>query len=376
MSNNKKVLIIGFSSIILLIIFFAAIRLCFDFYIKAGPHRKSTRDVNTTDYSYATGCRIGEPWVVDGQWSLTILGVREVDYSYLKENTRDNLYKEEHLAVEDYYPDGKNPDVIYIMDYAYTNLGYENEYSCLLISDEGFDITDTAGVKGYKINSVPGVYVPEAIPIGATCMAQACIGLDYDGPFRIVMHVKDKDRQYHTGQFIVDPKTPRAEYVYPEIPQDPKIPQESSESNALEMGETWVVDGQWEVTVTGVKQVELTSINNPYFNPNEYRNPAAVYSIEYTYKSTGFELGGYMQIGFAGQTMTGDEYTIVDNAGVLGYTYPVGFETPPLIKKGESADFAQSVGVENPGDFTVTLRKCDTNQEWHEQTFKIDVPEN
>lgn len=187
MSNNKKVLIIGFSSMILLIIFFAAIRLCFDFYIKAGPHRKSTRDVNTTDYSYATGCRIGEPWVVDGQWSLTILGVREVDYSYLKENTSDNLYKEEHLAVEDYYPDGKNPDVIYIMDYAYTN---------------------------------------------------------------------------------------------------------------------------------------------------------------------------------------------VDNAGVLGYTYPVGFETPPLIKKGESADYAQSVGVENPGDFTVTLKKRDTNQEWHEQTFKIDVPEN
>ena len=148
MSNqDKKNIIIVSIAMILMIIMFVAIKLFADYYLSR--NRKSTIGINTTDYSYAMGYRIGEPWVVDGQWSFTIIGVTEVDYNYLNEHTKSVQLGEEHISVEDYYPDGKNPDVIYIIDYAYTNLGYEYKGDDkLLISGWGFDITDTAGLKG------------------------------------------------------------------------------------------------------------------------------------------------------------------------------------------------------------------------------------
>ena len=398
---SKKDLLVVIIALLGTIIFFVSIKIGFGIYLKA-TERKSTRGINTTDYSYATGYRIGEPWVVDGMWSLTILGVTEVDYHYLQEHTKVNPLKDEHISVEDYYPNGKDPDVIYIIDYAYTNLGYEYKGDdTLYISGINFDITDTAGIKGYEINGVPGMYYSKATPIGATCMTRLCIGLDYDGPFRIVMHVFGSDGEYHTGQFIVDPKTPRAEYVFPEIPA--KIAEDnqykattgdaqasitdaltatstdsqSSASRPLEMGETWVVDGQWEVTVIGVTPVDVNSFDTigSIYDEAYERTPTALYEIEYTYKNIGYDLGGYLQIGFTNDSL--DEVTIIDNAGVLGYGYPKNtadkYSLP--IKVGESYTHTQTIGVENPGDFTVTIKKYDTNIIWHEQTFKIDVPE-
>ena len=50
---------------------------------------------------------IGETWTVDGQWSLTITGVTET--------TERNEYADE------------KPAAVYIVDYEYTNIGYEDE---------------------------------------------------------------------------------------------------------------------------------------------------------------------------------------------------------------------------------------------------------
>ena len=50
---------------------------------------------------------IGETWTVDGQWSLTVTGVTET--------AERNEYS------------GKNPAAVYIVDYEYTNIGYEDE---------------------------------------------------------------------------------------------------------------------------------------------------------------------------------------------------------------------------------------------------------
>lgn len=50
---------------------------------------------------------IGETWTVDGQWSLTIMEVTET-------------------AERNEYADEK-PAAVYIVDYEYTNIGYEDE---------------------------------------------------------------------------------------------------------------------------------------------------------------------------------------------------------------------------------------------------------
>ncbi len=62
---------------------------------------------------------IGETWTVDGQWSLTIMEVTET--------TERNEYSE------------KKPAALYIVDYEYTNIGYEDGIAKGIF----FDMEDT-----------------------------------------------------------------------------------------------------------------------------------------------------------------------------------------------------------------------------------------
>ena len=64
---------------------------------------------------------IGETWTVDGQWSLTVTGVTET-------------------AERNEYADEK-PAAVYIVDYEYTNIGYEDEDS--IAKGIFFDMEDT-----------------------------------------------------------------------------------------------------------------------------------------------------------------------------------------------------------------------------------------
>lgn len=64
---------------------------------------------------------IGETWTVDGQWSLTVTGVTET--------AERNEYSE------------KKPVAVYIVDYEYTNIGYEDEDG--IAKGIFFDMEDT-----------------------------------------------------------------------------------------------------------------------------------------------------------------------------------------------------------------------------------------
>ena len=105
---------------------------------------------------------IGETWTVDGQWSLTVTGVTET-------------------AERNEYADEK-PAAVYIVDYEYTNIGYEDEDDIAkgIFFDMEDTIIDSNGVMGY---SYPGDVArnPNEAPIGSTCKAQACIGVDNAG---------------------------------------------------------------------------------------------------------------------------------------------------------------------------------------------------
>lgn len=120
---------------------------------------KYTEGTNQEEY------KIGETWTVPGQWSLTINSVEE---------TADrNQYEE------------KQPGAVYIVTYTYENLGYEDDVmNGLFLGLESGNIVDSAGKMGYSYPGDVTLYAQET-PVGATCEAQACIGVDNAGSFKI-----------------------------------------------------------------------------------------------------------------------------------------------------------------------------------------------
>lgn len=126
--------------------------------------------------------KIGETWIVDGQWELTVNSVEE---------TQDrNEFSE------------KEPAAVYIINYSYTNTGYEDEDGImdgLYISMED-TIVDNAGVMGYSYPGNISQY-PQETPIGATCNAQACIGVDNAGDFKITVITYDGESNKQTATF-------------------------------------------------------------------------------------------------------------------------------------------------------------------------------
>lgn len=108
--------------------------------------------------------KIGETWIVEGQWKLTVDSVEEVQDR--------NEYSD------------KNPQAVYIINYTYENLGYKDDVMDGLYLSMEDSIIDNTGKMGY---SYPGdiTFFPQETPIGATCQAQACIGVDNPGGFKV-----------------------------------------------------------------------------------------------------------------------------------------------------------------------------------------------
>lgn len=137
----------------------------------------STSQAEKTEY------RIGETWTVDGLWTFTVESIEE---------TQDrNPYSE------------NNPGAVYIVTYSYTNLGYEEEYwdGLFLCFDQ---IVDSTGFMGYDY---PGdvTYYAQEIPIGATCRAQACIGVDNAGlPIKVSVVKYDANEVKHSATFTLE----------------------------------------------------------------------------------------------------------------------------------------------------------------------------
>lgn len=132
----------------------------------------------TTQDSYA----MGETWVVDGQWKLTVNSVEEV--------SERNEFSD------------KDPAAVYIVDYVYENLGYEEEgWDGLFLSiDDG--IVDAAGEMGY---SYPGEITnyPQETPVGAKCSAQVCIGVNNPGSFKIHFSTYDANSENQKAVFDI-----------------------------------------------------------------------------------------------------------------------------------------------------------------------------
>lgn len=153
-----------------------------------------TTDTGAVDTAQATDAskdeetvyKIGDTWTVDGQWTLTIDSVDTV--------SERNEFSD------------KNPTAVYMVNYTYTNTGYEDSMGMmngLYLSLDSMRIVDNAGTMGY---SYPGnvVDMPQETPVGATCKAQACIGVDNAGTFKIIVDQYDGNSKEQSATLQID----------------------------------------------------------------------------------------------------------------------------------------------------------------------------
>lgn len=128
---------------------------------------------------------IGDTWTVAGQWSVTLDSVEEV--------SERNEYAD------------TDPAAVYILTYTYENIGYEDPDGLMnglaIILDLG-SIVDAGGKMGY---SYPGdiTMYPQETPVGATCEAQVCIGVDNAGDFKIHFTSYDGNNEEQNAVFNV-----------------------------------------------------------------------------------------------------------------------------------------------------------------------------
>ena len=128
---------------------------------------------------------IGDTWRVAGQWELTITSVEET-------------------ADRNEYSD-KNPEAVYIVNYTYKNIGYVDQDGIMdgLYMTIDDTIVDSAGKMGCSYPGDISTY-PEEVPVGAYIEAQACIGVDNDGSFKLYVTDYDGYGNEHNAVFEVE----------------------------------------------------------------------------------------------------------------------------------------------------------------------------
>ena len=127
---------------------------------------------------------VGEEWTIDGLCTVTVTGVKE---------TKDRVADTK-----------KDPIAVYYVDYTYTNLGYVSESADGIYVSIDEAILDSAGQMGYSYPN-PVKNEPRSTPVGETCKAQCCVGLEHVGPFQLVVNVNDAVFNSHTARFNIMP---------------------------------------------------------------------------------------------------------------------------------------------------------------------------
>ena len=127
------------------------------------------------------------------------------------------------------------------------------------------------------------------------------------------------------------------------------------------MGETWTVDGQWNLTIDSVEE---TADRNEYSD----LSPAAVYLVTFTYENLGYE-DDYS----SGLFLVLDNQ-IVDADGQMGYSYPGDLTLyPNETPVGAKCTGQVCIGVDNPGSFKIYVEHYDGNEEYQHAIMDVEV---
>ena len=116
---------------------------------------------------------IGETWEVEGQWKITVDSITATD-------------DRNEFADTD-------PAAVYIIEYTYENLGYEDESGMmdgLFVDFSMGQIVDAEKFMGYSYPGDQELYAQE-VPVGAKMKAQSVIGVDNPGSFTVTLSMYD-----------------------------------------------------------------------------------------------------------------------------------------------------------------------------------------
>jgi len=138
----------------------------------------------------------------------------------------------------------------------------------------------------------------------------------------------------------------------------------------LELGEEWVVDGQWKLKIDSVVS---TSERNQFSD----KNPEQVVTVTYSYENLGYEAELGISNGLCFYLEPNINATVVDAEGEVAYSYPGEIiKTPQDTPVGAKCLGAQScIGLNNKSDeITMTISQYDENgdEQKVKYTLKVD----
>lgn len=132
------------------------------------------------------------------------------------------------------------------------------------------------------------------------------------------------------------------------------------------LGDTWKVDGQWELTFD---KVTVTEERNNYSG----KNPKQVLVVDYTYKNIGYENDVLDGLHFSFFV----DSQIVDSTGLVGYDYWLeGLNSPQYAPVGASCKAQDSLGLDNKSsEVKIIMSKYDGNEVKRSATFVLPINE-
>ena len=142
-----------------------------------------------------------------------------------------------------------------------------------------------------------------------------------------------------------------------------------SSTETLKVGDTWIVDGQWSLTIHSITP---TNSRNPYSE----KKPAQVLLVTYSYENLGYYNSFYDEDMLFFDLEPNGDATVIDNKGELAYTYPadqVGYaqETPIGAKCVNAQNIIAVNNVSNT--ITMNISKYDGNGIKQNVKYILDV---
>lgn len=141
----------------------------------------------------------------------------------------------------------------------------------------------------------------------------------------------------------------------------------TQQDQTLKIGDTWTVDGQWNLTIDSVQSTEE---RNPYSDVS----PEQVVIVTYSYENLGYKSdimdGLYMDL-----EPNGDS-TCIDATGEMAVSYPANISKyPQETPVGAKCTGAQAcVGLMHSSDsFTMNIKKYDGNGKAQSVTYELKV---
>lgn len=137
----------------------------------------------------------------------------------------------------------------------------------------------------------------------------------------------------------------------------------------LNIGETWTVEGQWNLTINSIK----TTTERNQFSDKE---PKQVVYVTYTYENLGYEdKSGIMEGLYFDLEPSGDA-SVVDENGEMAYSYPCDITTyPQQTPIGAKCVNAQvCIGLNNESNtITMNISKYDGNGKQQKVKYILNI---